>query len=495
MKNIFEAIEHKPVQIVVGLFIFHIVITCMMFWLANSIFLSHLHNGQGFWHFAKDSSLYHEEAIYIKNILNQGNWSNWDFSSIFNHPHVTWIAFVYWLFEEETPLLFEAVNSVTWVTSVVLIYIATRIICGPNVRVASFAVLFLFFPSILLSSTQLLKDPFYVLGICFVIFGWAAIFREHSNLKGALAIIIGFLLITSIRSYVTYIVFSIFLICTLVFLIRKKIAAVPALLMLMGISVISFQYNFFGSLPALPEKKSLTSHEVTKRSTDNTGEESTSSFGDIALSLWRAAGEHSIENLNHKDGALKEKLHLKQIELLKNNNFSGASGYINFLNKGIAIRLSIMRYGFSEVNGSANSKIDEMVQFMNIRELFSYFPRALQIGFLSPFPPLWVTPGTETGHIGRTIAGFETLIMYFIWVGFFSAVFMRMHILKPLAPVLIFSGVIIVLLGFVVPNVGAIYRMRQGLLIPFFMMGVYGLSLLLPQIKSAMSKYGRPNSL
>jgi len=55
--------------------------------------------------------------------------------------------------------------------------------------------------------------------------------------------------------------------------------------------------------------------------------------------------------------------------------------------------------------------------------------------------------------------------------------------------------VIIVLLGFVVPNVGAIYRMRQGLLIPFFMMGVYGLSLLLPQIKSAMSKYGRPNSL
>ena len=44
-----------------------------------------------------------------------------------------------------------------------------------------------------------------------------------------------------------------------------------------------------------------------------------------------------------------------------------------------------------------------------------------------------------------------------------------------LSPSLSVSVFVIILLGYVVPNIGAIYRMRQGFMIPFYMVGVYGI--------------------
>ncbi|MBT6250218.1 MAG: hypothetical protein HOI48_13755 [Nitrospina sp.] len=70
---------------------------------------------------------------------------------------------------------------------------------------------------------------------------------------------------------------------------------------------------------------------------------------------------------------------------------------------------------------------------------------------------------------------------------------MEIKIFKLLAPVLIFSVIMILLLGLVVPNVGAIYRMRQGLFIPFFMYGIYGLALLSVKIKDKYQNMNIPS--
>jgi hypothetical protein len=503
IKNAIQAIERKPVQVIVGLFFFHITVACMMFWLAHSPFFSHLHNGQGFWNFAIDSTLYHKEAVQLVPALNSGDWSKWwnssfgdDIAHQVSHAQVKWIALTYWVTGKEVPLLFELFNSVTWVSSVVIIYLAAHILFGPGEKVAGIAVLFLFFPSALLSSTQLLKDPFYTLGLCFVIIGWAVIFREEAKWNGVLAIIVGFLLITSTRTYVSLLLLSIFSICALISMIRKKIACFPVLVMLIGIFLIYFQYDIVFSRGSgiFPDYFNKSNNETIINAHD-TELESNSSFLSLARDIWRATGEHSIENLKNKDSDLWHRINERQMELLNGNVKSGAVGYISYLNKKIAFRFSILRSGFSVVNRGANSKIDERIQFMNIRDLFYYFPRAVQIGFLSPFPTLWVTPGTQTMFIGRIITGLETIILYVIWVGFISAVFMGKQIWRPLVPVLLFSGIIIVLLGFVVPNVGAIYRMRQGLLIPFFMVGVYGVGLLHAQIKSAITKYESSKSV
>ena len=56
------ALDKKSVYLPLLIFS-HIAISGFLYLIANSDFLSHLHNGEGFWNFAKDSTIYHKEAI------------------------------------------------------------------------------------------------------------------------------------------------------------------------------------------------------------------------------------------------------------------------------------------------------------------------------------------------------------------------------------------------------------------------------------------------
>jgi hypothetical protein len=133
-----------------------------------------------------------------------------------------------------------------------------------------------------------------------------------------------------------------------------------------------------------------------------------------------------------------------------------------------------MRTGFYNVNLASGSKIDTNISFENFTDVIKYFPRAVQVGFLSPFPSQWIEKGKETGYTGRVISGIETIIWYTIIFGFIFLIIKDISVLESLTPLLILAIIVIVFLGYVVPNIGAIYRMRQGFMIPFFIFGVYG---------------------
>jgi len=150
----------------------------------------------------------------------------------------------------------------------------------------------------------------------------------------------------------------------------------------------------------------------------------------------------------------------------------------------IVERLDAMRWGFRNVNRSAGSSIDITVRYYSLQDLILYLPRAIQVSFLSPFPHHWFSSGRETGKIGRLISGAETIIFYFVLCGVIFVFVNDKKILRPLVPVLVFSTLIIVLLGYVVPNVGALYRMRQGMFIPYYIVGVYGLYMWVAVVKA-----------
>ncbi len=137
-----------------------------------------------------------------------------------------------------------------------------------------------------------------------------------------------------------------------------------------------------------------------------------------------------------------------------------------------------MRSAFLTYKSASGSNVDQDKKFYVIEDVFLYLPRAIQVGFLSPFPGYWVSEGQQTGYIGRIISGIETLLMYLVFLGFLWALLTHRKIFYALIPILIFSVIIITLLGLAVPNIGAIYRMRQGLFIPIYMVGVYGLFLI-----------------
>jgi len=115
----------------------------------------------------------------------------------------------------------------------------------------------------------------------------------------------------------------------------------------------------------------------------------------------------------------------------------------------------------------SGSTIDADVSFSNRADVIKYIPRALEIGYLSPFPTMWFTAGYHVGMIGRLVGGVETLLTYMIEA--LACVFIwrrRRHLDSWLLFLTTTIGVLA--LGMVVANLGTLYRMRY----PFWILMV-----------------------
>jgi hypothetical protein len=106
--------------------------------------------------------------------------------------------------------------------------------------------------------------------------------------------------------------------------------------------------------------------------------------------------------------------------------------------------------------------IDEDIKFRSVGDFTEYTPRALTVGFFSPFPRFWFSKGSTTGGtIARYITPFEAIYLWFAWL--LLPIALWFHRKK-----LWFWLVFLMCLGFVwlhviaEPNVGPIVRKRYG---------------------------------
>ena len=128
-----------------------------------------------------------------------------------------------------------------------------------------------------------------------------------------------------------------------------------------------------------------------------------------------------------------------------------------------------------QTTGGPGSVIDPEVRLKGRADIIRYLPRAAVIGFFAPFPNMWFNLGTEVGASGRILSGVETLLTYAI-EGFAFAGLWRVR--KQLAAWLLFAFVVIgaMALGLVVSNVGALYRLRYSFWILIVVLGAGGLT-------------------
>jgi hypothetical protein len=211
----------------------------------------------------------------------------------------------------------------------------------------------------------------------------------------------------------------------------------------------------------------------------------------------------SITNsfLNLKTGDLEKNVELSYLSALLSKNKKVLNTRLEFLTqKEMAwqektkvmkfLDLSVwklleMRNSFtSNVSGkkadfTTQASIDRYISFSGFSSGLLYLPRALQIGFLSPFPTHWVEKGNITGRAGRVISGFEMIIMYMIYIGFLYTVILKFALIKRLIPVIVLSAMIITLTGYVFPNIGIVFRFRIDFIVPIFMIGSFGVSLII----------------
>jgi hypothetical protein len=105
------------------------------------------------------------------------------------------------------------------------------------------------------------------------------------------------------------------------------------------------------------------------------------------------------------------------------------------------------------------SNIDTEIEFYSWTDIVWYTPRAAMIGFLAPFPDMWVGGGKHVGSAGRFLSGAEMLVTYFIELLAVCGLWMKRKFLITWFLFLILpTGVIG--LALILVNIGTLYRQR-----------------------------------
>jgi 4-amino-4-deoxy-L-arabinose transferase-like glycosyltransferase len=120
-------------------------------------------------------------------------------------------------------------------------------------------------------------------------------------------------------------------------------------------------------------------------------------------------------------------------------------------------QISGRRHGFLKYQAQG-SNIDAGVAFNSDGDIIRYLPRATVIGFFAPFPRMWFEAGIS-GRSARLLSATEMLAMYLLYA---AAVYCLWKEWRKLQVWLIFltASVGMIALGLVVINAGALYRFR-----------------------------------
>jgi hypothetical protein len=140
----------------------------------------------------------------------------------------------------------------------------------------------------------------------------------------------------------------------------------------------------------------------------------------------------------------------------------------------LTAQINVIRFRFTNAyGGTSGSDLDGEVRFENLTEVFAYLPRALAIGFLAPFPNMWLTEGKFYGSFGRFAAGAETLLMYFVYALALISIYYYSRSIKTwfLVSICVVGALS---LGLVVVNIGTLYRTRYVLWLFVIILGTKG---------------------
>lgn len=141
---------------------------------------------------------------------------------------------------------------------------------------------------------------------------------------------------------------------------------------------------------------------------------------------------------------------------------------------GPVARISGLRKRFSLMYPQAGSNIDTNVQFDGVSDIALYLPRAVALGLFAPFPRMWFTTGTQVGRAGRLLSGLETLLMYVLEA--MAAICLWLERRRLSMWLLLLTALLgVTALSLVVVNISALYRMRYVFWMLLIILGVQGL--------------------
>jgi ankyrin repeat protein len=431
----------RPARLLLLAAVFHLLLVVTIFLLGRDSAFTDTFDSNGIGiSFAADGIEYREDAARLSETLKRGELLDWLSSRDSLQVKLYSIGFALFgsLFGQNI-ISIEPLNCLYYLMILVLVFQIGSEAFNRRVGLVSATTVALW-PSFLLHTTQMLRDPLFVMGTLalFLILLRLACARIYSWPKALLAGGCGgltFVILWIARSNMGEILIATVLVGALMLIARQfatgeriQLANLCGMTLLVALTIGAPQVlpNYYQPIYAQPsvtaEAQMGTLPTVSARETARTAHAEAQS-----QSVWsRLVAEVSA-----------------------------------------ARRRFIWRYP------NAGSNLDANVQLVTTTDLIHYFPRAALIGFFAPFPNMWFTKGTQVGLSGKMLAGIETFIIYIVEAFALYALWQRRRQLSAWF-LFLTAATGILALGFVVVNIGALFRLRYLFLMLLIILGVDG---------------------
>ncbi len=359
-----------------------------------------------------DWVLFHTEGVEIAKRVEQEGWSVWTIRHPVSEQVMSGIVGLFYaLTGIHKPWVLLPFNAFLHASAGLILYILLRLLDISKKTALIFTVPFIIFPTSLTWVSQIHKDGLYILGMYLTFLSLALAFSNEikKNVISILAGVLGaFVFFTVGREYALKIVYYFYALFLLISLLTATINLVwkgKESFLSYGKAALIFLVIFvtYGLLQPQTQTQTQTQTEW----------------------YWNPYIPDKIENLFYTLAVWRNEIWAMHL--------SGRPG-----------------------------AIDEDIKFRSVGDFIEYTPRALTVGFFSPFPRFWFSQGSTTGGtIARYITPFETIYLGLAWL--LLPIALWFHRKK-----LWFWLVFLMCLGFVwlhvvaEPNVGPIVRKRYG---------------------------------
>jgi len=425
IRQIKKALTRRPLYLLLAAALLHISVAAAVLTVGKYQLMPAQFRANGLGEFASDCFPYQDEATDLVGVLkNRGlwTWATWPTQlhvRLYSLPLAAvsrWLGF--------SVLVIEPLNLIYYLAILALVYKLGQEVFDYRAGLMAATIVALW-PSLILHTTQLLRDPLLLVVVLILFLAMArGLRRDYEWRRGVLVGIAAALSIVVIR------------------IVRLPMWDLTgAMVGLFGVFLLA---------RLLRDRRVL--------------------IGNIALAAIMFA---ALVITPHLQRAFRNQQHTTATRRILPEKIESMP---------LADQIGIRRAGFGleaansdQTTSGPRSVIDPDVRLKGRADIIRYLPRAAVIGFFAPFPNMWLSSGTEVGASGRILSGMETLLTYalecFALAGLWRA-------RKELAAWLLFAFVAIgaIALGLVVNNVGALYRLRYSFWILIVVLGAGGLT-------------------
>lgn len=396
--------------LILGAAILHISVTTTVFMLARTGVLSGQFDQKGLGNFASDGFMYETEVLELCGVLkNQGvvAWAGWPTQlhvRLYSLPVAAINGGRYF-----NILTIEPLNLIYFLAILMLAYKIGEAVFTQRTGLLAAAIVAVW-PSFLLHSTQLLRDPLLI--VAFLLFILSIIFCLKRNYDLGMGTLAGFSAATGI--------------------LLVRIVRLPMWSLMWVTALVAIAFLIAGAV----RRRRLSSGQIA--------------FSIIVLTAMLVIPRFQTEFRNQQMVKRPGIIAPEEVQKLP------VDDQIVARRRGFELALDPSG---KVVPSQAGSDIDREIRFNGLVDIVRHLPRAVVVGFLAPFPNMWLVSGKQVGGGGRLLSGFEMLISYMIECLALVGLWQKR---KDFSAWFLFLVMALgaIALGLVVANIGALFRLR-----------------------------------